>query len=352
MADEQQNKLYLAESLDILRKYTPHGSVGLAYLDPAINSNSLIELNKLMSFWFDPSSLHMNTLPNDYYLAYHIQLSPEVIKSNLFRQISSPEMLQIQNALTQIGDFNDLCNLYDICDKNYQSILSFYGQLETNYISNRSRAREFIEDTAQEMNRLLLNYLSTFKTFRDHLKTRYTHLERQGYSYLDDFNKITSICYDTNFSYRFFSKLRDYVQHCGLPVHYIDIYDTLQGGVQISIAFSRDQLISLFKKWGPTVKNDLLQQPEHFEILPLLKQFRGLIQLINTVLTSMELFIVHDSYNRLCELVNEVISQYPNGQPFIALLAQREHHETRLLCNYFPLRQMRKFRDKHSEIHV
>ena len=187
--------------------------------------------------------LRMNIIPDKDTLACNIRLGPQQIQPTSIREISPSEMLEIRDALGRIGEFENSCNLYEICDSNYESILSFHGQLATNYPPNRNRADEFMKDAAQEMNRLLLNYLSSFKTFLDHLQTRYSRSPLKEHRYLTAFNNICSTCFDMNFHYRFFSKLRDYVQHCGLPVQYVEIKEN-PGRIDISMSFDRDVLLN------------------------------------------------------------------------------------------------------------
>ncbi len=292
--------------------------------------------------------VHMNVPPDDYMLACHVRVGRQQIRSSFIRTISPVEMREIYDAMTKVADFDNCCNLYEICDRNYGSILSFYSQLKTEYRANRNRAGGFIDDTVLEMNRLLLNYLASFKTFVDHLKTRYSRLPSQKGEYLADFNSICSACFDTDFYYRFFSKLRDYVQHCGLPVHYVVIEET-PGRLDISMGFDRDLLMSHFKKWGP-VRKDLIRQPERFEVIPSLGKLRDQIQLINTAVTCIELSIAYDSCNRLCGLINEVAGHYPDGEPFIGRLARRGTAKPSLEMINFPYHQMRRFHEKHEGV--
>jgi len=292
--------------------------------------------------------LRMNIIPDNDVLSCNIQLGPQQIQSNSIRQIPPSEMLEIMDALGRIGDFGNSCSLYEICDSNYESILSFYRQLATNYPPNRNRADEFMRDVAQEMNRLLLNYLSSFKVFLDHLKTRYSRSPLKEQRYLADFNNICSACFNMNFYYRFFSKLRDYVQHCGLPIHYVEIKEN-PGRIDISMGFDRDTLLNRYDKWR-SVKKDLTQQPQRFEIIPSLAKLRDQLQIINTVVASIEVSIAFGSYHKLSGLIDEVAAKYPEGYPFIGRLVKQNTPEASLQMTNFPFHEMRRFRQKHKEI--
>ena len=292
----------------------------------------------------------MNT--NEYMLGCHLKPEPKYHEFNLIRPISSADMDKIKISMKKLGDFGSCCTLYEICDKNYQSILSYHVAIKDNFPLNRHRDYEYMEEAFQEMNRLLLNYLSSFKTFIDHLTTRYTRLHQQGHSFLDDFKKLTAACYDGNFPYRFFSKLRDYVQHCGLPLGSMNInkYPDQQGNViiEVSISIDRDNLISSYKKWG-RVTPDLQSQPKNMELLPYLNGFQSQIQLINLVVSAFEISLVTESLHIINELVHEAQDKYPNGRPFIGRYEEPED-QRKLHVIEFPFHTMSKFQEKLREV--
>lgn len=261
-------------------------------------------------------------------------------------------MATLSSAMSKLGNFMSCCNLYDICDKNFQSIKLYCEQLATNYGAHpREQANIFIEQSVQEINRLLLNYLSSFRTYLDHLTTRYSRLEQQGSTYLKDFKKITSTCYDTSFFYRFFYKLRNYVQHCGLPISYMHTSETADKGsvkITISTGFNRDVLLDGFD-WG-SVRNDLLKQPERLELLPCLEGFLHEVQNINLVVTSIEVCLANESWRKLNEIVNEVAVQCPKGEPFIGRLVRLDTGKSEMQMISFPFHQMKKYNEKCLEV--
>lgn len=287
----------------------------------------------------------------EYRLGWNVKIAPHHIESRLDRSITPSEMHNLHDAMSKLGDFMNCYNLYEICDKNLQSILSYHNALPTTYEkTNRQKANEFMELSVQEMNRLLLNYLSSFKTFLDHLNTRYSRLEHQGYSCLKDFKKITSVCYDTSFYYRFFYKLRNYVQHCGLPISYMNISEQPDKGsvsVNISIGFDRNALLDSFD-WG-VVKDDLLKQAERLELLPCLQGFMHEVQNINLVATTIELSIANESWRKLNEIFDEVRKQCPDGEPFIGRLIELQNGETQMNMINFPFHQISKYNEKYLE---
>lgn len=292
----------------------------------------------------------MNT--NEYMLGCHLKPEPKHHEFDLIRPITSADMDIINTAMNKLGDFGSCCALYEICDRNYQTILSYHVTIKDDFPLNRHRDHEYMEEAFQEMNRLLLNYLSSFKTFIDHLTTRYTRLQRQGDSFLDDFKKLTAACYDGNFPYGFFSKLRDYVQHCGLPLGsiYISEYPHRKGVViiKVSITMDRDNLIRSYKKWG-SVKPDLQRQPRNMELLPYLDGFQSQIQLINLVVSAFEISLAKDSWHVIDELMRETQDKHPNGRPFIGRYDERGG-QRKLHLIEFPFRTMVKFQETINRV--
>jgi hypothetical protein len=290
---------------------------------------------------------------NPYKLGCLLKPAQKHLEVRLIRPISAAELDIVERAIKQVGEFGSYCFLYEMCEKNYQLILSYNAAIKNNYSSNRHRVNEYMEEAFQEMTRLLLNYLSAFKTFIDHLTTRYTRLQRQGGSCLSDFKKITAACYDGNFSYRFFSKLRDYVQHCGLPFGSMHVEEKPapdgSADISISIYFNRDALLSNYQKWG-IVKVDLERQPEHMEPLPYINGFQSQIKLINLVVSGMEISLATESWQSLNKLIQEVRVKYPSGTPIIGRYLESGKGNHNIEAIEFPFHTMRKFQEKLKEI--
>lgn len=290
----------------------------------------------------------------EYQLGWMVKKAPHHIEQTLDRVIPSDELQCISKSISNLSNFMNYCNLFEIYDKNLQSILSFHKSLPDKYKQiDRGFAGEFMEMSIQEMNRLFLNYLSSFRTVIDHLNTRYSHLEHQGTSFFEDFKKITSSCYDTNFYYRFFYKLRNYVQHCGLPISYMNASEQPVNGlltVTISMGFNREALLDNYDGWG-TVKNDLQKQPERFDFFPCLQIFTRETDNINLVATSIELLVANESLSELNKIFDEVKKHCTDGLPFIGRLDNRNSKPEIKMIN-FPFHQIQKYYEKYKNVQV
>ncbi len=286
----------------------------------------------------------LSQTPAGYFLSNRVRVGPDRIKSQFIRQIPNEQMDEFTDACGVLSGFYNCYSLFQICDKNYHDILNYHDQLETCFHANRADPYEFIEDVVFEINRLLLNYLSSFRTLVDHLEARYKHLKRENPEYLNAFKTICSSCYGGSFYYRFFYKLRNYVQHCCLPIGHIEIEET-QKGTNISIIFDRDALLNNYSEWGSTVKNDLSSRPESIDIFVALSSFAAQISLIKSEVMLIEINLAVNSYTMVNDLINEVLVQYPSGEPIIGCLNKTEP----ILETYnFPFHQLKVFRDQYE----
>ena len=292
----------------------------------------------------------------DYALGCRRKTAPKDYEMVLVRSITPADMNEFRKARGKLITFNTYCGLYEICEANYQSILSHHSTLKEGIASNRNRWLEYMEEYTLEMNRLLLNYLYSFRIFIDHSDTRYKRLNKEGYNYIDSFTEITSGCYDRNFAYGFFYKLRNYVQHCNLPPIGIRSNEHPDHNgksiIDTSVSFDRDTLISEYSEWGKKIKAELQNQPPLMELLPYLKEFRSQIQSINIVVLAIEIALANDACYFLYELVNEIQTQYPDGDPFVGRLIkpETEINGPKLEVIDFPLHAMIKFQESFKQV--
>lgn len=136
-----------------------------------------------------------------------------------------------------------------------------------------------------EMNRRFLNFLSITRSYLDHTQTHLTRRFRDPSDELSAFRKHTAEQFDGKFAYRFFAKLRNYAQHCGMPVHHIGFSfeghaDGKSMVARLHFAFDRDKLLMGFDGWGSIVQKDLKKADARLEALPLIEEYAGLLMLV------------------------------------------------------------------------
>jgi hypothetical protein len=70
-----------------------------------------------------------------------------------------------------------------------------------------------------EVSRSLVNFLTAMRLYLDHTQTRLSRQYSATDGVLDAFERATSMEFDSHAAYRLLYKLRNYVQHCGLPIN-------------------------------------------------------------------------------------------------------------------------------------
>jgi hypothetical protein len=120
------------------------------------------------------------------------------------------------------------------------------------------RSREEIHTEAVELARKYVNALSGIRLYLDHTETRLNRRYGEDSKIFSDFTAACSHEFDNVFEYRFIYKLRDYVQHCGMPFqHIVDRHISEQDSRRTcEIGFKPKELLDDYKKWG-TVRTEL-----------------------------------------------------------------------------------------------
>lgn len=127
------------------------------------------------------------------------------------------------------------------------------------------------------LNTRILNYMMSVKTLLDHMETSINRRFGEDSTEFVYFKTLTANEFDSKFSYRFMYKLRNFVQHCGMPPLSYTISKSLDEtsstlSIELIVYFMRDELIRGFSKWGPKVKADLTQMDESFSIMPIFNE--------------------------------------------------------------------------------
>ncbi len=126
-----------------------------------------------------------------------------------------------------------------------------------------------LNSTQKDINRLAMNYLFSFRTYIDHWETYIKRLWKSDYTYLKKFKDVTASEYDNCMGYRITYRLRNYVQHCDIPISRA-VGSIIKGGkAKRKVYVNRSRLINEFKEWKKEEEDYLQKQDEYFEILPL-----------------------------------------------------------------------------------
>jgi hypothetical protein len=227
--------------------------------------------------------------------------------------ISEADYLYCSDILDRFLKLSSEENLFRVVDFNYNDFESKVNSyLTKNYQLNFYEFDYLFVD----MNRLILNLLSSIRTYLDHTETR---LKRDyGEEEYLLFKEETSKAYDNSLEYRFLYKLRNYAQHCGLPAGSAEVTsfqdENLIWRDKMNVFFVRDQLINKYDGWSNLVKTDLQAMPENFDVLPLVNKMYDLLKNINE------------------KLKNKIRERYKQDAQFLFSLLPRLTHLAGIPC--------------------
>jgi len=137
-------------------------------------------------------------------------------------------------------------------------------------------------------NRLFLNYLSSGRTLLDHTETYLKRKYGKSSKEILKFKYKTNKVYDESFEYRFMYKLRNYAQHCGLPINEI-IYsinnnrEKNERKLNLNPMFNVDKLLDNYDGWGEKLKDDFKSKPKNIPTTSVIgEHFKSFKSLNNT----------------------------------------------------------------------
>ncbi len=238
-------------------------------------------------------------------------------KVNPIKEILSSDLELLNNAKASIFEFNREYQLIDYVNENYNSFLHELSTMVNDFNSNDHTLSPFIYDEfIRFINRNILNILTSMRTMTDHLETKVKRTYGEKSPEWSELKKQMSHAFDTEFSYSFASKLRNFVQHCGMPPIHFEFkneFCTSELQSSVSLEFNRDKLLEGFTKWGTIVKPELQKQPEFFCV------FTFLNSLVNTLFGVFARFMkeakfseVQASRNWILEYIDEPLGYQSN----------------------------------------
>jgi hypothetical protein len=232
--------------------------------------------------------------------------------------------LQASNALlAHIAD-NQLFVLVLWNYEEYCAVLSdslnAYRQKDLDYFDRRP--------VYLNVNSCLLNYLASVRTYLDYTETRIKRRYGEESERWRGFKRQCSDAYDASFSYRFLYRLRNYAQHCGLPINRIRFKvqpteeDPNQPDYSLWVGIVRDELLQAFD-WG-NLEEEIAALPSEFEINPLLDEMTSQLDNINNSLAAEELPALTEHANYIKATLARISYKHEDGDPCIFELAETE----------------------------
>ncbi|ELI9035839.1 hypothetical protein [Morganella morganii] len=202
----------------------------------------------------------------------------EVNKINQIRTLTNEEIEWYDTQKDILMEFVNDFSLVEYVNLNYESFLELLNETVIKIAKEPSFIGSYpFKNFPFLLNTRILNYMMSVKTLLDHMETKINRRYGEASTEFVEFKALTANEFDSKFSYRFMYKLRNFVQHCGMPPLSYTISKSLDEtssaiNIKLIVYFMRDELIRDFSKWGTQVKNELAQMDKSFPIIPIFNE--------------------------------------------------------------------------------
>lgn len=164
-------------------------------------------------------------------------------------------------------------------------------EAEVRVLGGQARNRS---DISMRINLRVLNFLSASRLYLDHTAFRLSRTYGKQSPEVMAFDEATKRAYEGSFAYRFLYKLRNFGQHCGMPVGYAALNSRLvdppklEAKHELQVSFRTEELLSEDRAvWGQ-VARELEERGPELEVAPLIREKAALVRDIHRDVTAKE----------------------------------------------------------------
>jgi hypothetical protein len=180
-----------------------------------------------------------------------------------------------------------------LVERNFRDLQAVHQFVTITLSLGREFATPDRNQLANSLATSIVNWLTAMRLFLDHEATDLKRRFGKEAPEVKAFEEATAAAFDAaEPGYRFASKFRNYVQHCGVPLSRIDFVrpsgSNPRAKQSVRLLVDRDALLEKFDGWGP-VKKDLQRFPPRFEILPLIASAMTGIRDVHKVCAEIDL---------------------------------------------------------------
>ncbi len=237
---------------------------------------------------------------------------------NIGESISKSLFEEIKNNTSNLYSFNTQEELYAMFIINFLEFNNLFKNTVEKLLRNQGamfKKHKELEFLPRNANRLFLNFLSSARTLIDHTETYLTRkYGKESYEF-KKFKTKTKELFDSSFEYRFMYKLRNYAQHCGLPITNITYTITKDETPQknrkiiLSPLFDKNDLLEKYKEWGSLVKNDFKNLPDELSVRAIINEYYKTVEILNKVFLEIERSSLTKSINFIEDFQNKYYTQ-------------------------------------------
>jgi hypothetical protein len=171
-----------------------------------------------------------------------IGFTPAFQNIHFVRDLTADEIEQHRQFTPIFAEARNRLKLFRILHRNYSEWRSYIDQLLNPQFREDS-------DAMEQLDRLLLNYLTCFYTIREHFKVSFIQRFRNDSAKQEEYEIFFDRLCTSSWAFAFFSDFRGYVQHVGLG---IGRYHRNLGlsSVQVSVTHNAADLLEQTRSWN------------------------------------------------------------------------------------------------------
>jgi len=237
----------------------------------------------------------------------------------ILRDLSEDEFNSYMTASTELGRFARKRHLFQIVELNRDTFHDCLRTLGSGFENDTAVSWDRANTMILTINGHILNFLSAVRTFLDHTETSIKREHGDPSDNLTHFEDQTSTEFDECFSYRFLYLLRNFTQHCGMPLGELSLRadaspDKERPDTTLELLFYRDYLLANFKKWK-MVKSELEALPEKFPVTLHIDEMVTCLERVDSVVIRDETPQLSTHVDTLEALIQEV--SHMDGTPCV-----------------------------------
>lgn len=219
------------------------------------------------------------------------------------RELSEEEQEKIERFIKKAAHTRNRFKLFAILRRNYEQWWEFTRSLLT-------PGGDLVMDDMLELDRLLLNFQSAAKSAIDHFRQEWVQTYR-GTPEEKRFQEFIERIEKTSWAFAFFQDLRNFTQHCGLPVgNYSRKTDA--HSVILLVEADAEWLLKHHRNWN---KSNLTKEKGRLDLIDLTREYFHYLH------TDFGKFVSNafapdliEIHNFFAALSNEVTSRFPEAE--------------------------------------
>lgn len=211
---------------------------------------------------------------------------PDGMRVDIVRELSQEEVETYFAVCKVLNEYSTYGFAPRMVYGNHAAILAFLQMCISNLRDdawNTEQVREYI----LEANRIVLNYLASVRFFTEFVETRVSRRYGRKSEQTKTFKLALSTSFDSSFAYRFLYKFRNYVQHCGHAVEYIEIetnHEEIEKSKVSIICYSKT-LLAEYSEWAKVTAE--LKGLDDIDLIPLTMELAVEIRKLDAVARSL-----------------------------------------------------------------